>query len=227
MKALYLVLAVLIVAGCQSAASVLSNAQPAEEGFSSRLYDLSAANIPADHVRMVEQAVRRADSLSTAPSFLADVRSKNTYTFTDDETDGATVAQVLERAEQREGGERVRPRLVFYSPPTIGRDVCGGWSWWFVRKTSTTGCTLSDGMVYRSQRDFPSDPDILAEFLLHEWMHVAGFGHEGNRNQCSQQKRNSVPIYVGCLSRASSDPEKVAACSLSCQDAAADADDER
>lgn len=39
----------------------------------------------------------------------------------------------------------------------------------------------------------------LAQTLAHEWMHGVGFGHGRNGGQGSYRKRNSVPIYIGCL----------------------------
>lgn len=39
----------------------------------------------------------------------------------------------------------------------------------------------------------------LAQTLAHEWMHGVGFGHGRNGGQGTQSKRNSVPIYIGCL----------------------------
>lgn len=39
----------------------------------------------------------------------------------------------------------------------------------------------------------------LAQTLAHEWMHGVGFGHGANGGQGSRHKRNSVPIFIGCL----------------------------
>ena len=96
-------------------------------------------------------------------------------------------------------GAAVRPRLVFYKPPAIGKDVCDGWHWSFIRRSSATGCSSDDGTtIYRNVLRMQGSED-MAEFLVHEWMHSAGFSHGLNVDQDGKEKRNSVPIHTACL----------------------------
>jgi hypothetical protein len=185
-----------------------------EAGERASLFNLTNSRIPAEFSELLALAVQRANSLVRDEGFLKVIEAKQTWTYAPGAS-GAEIASVF-RTRLRPGTrEVVRPKIAFYTPPAIGRDVCGGWSWGPLYRTKADGC-YKNGTVYASVAAVPKDPIALAGFLLHEWLHAADYVHGDNFDQCQVEKRNSVPIYINCISQAYPDTDAIAACALAC-----------
>jgi hypothetical protein len=184
----------------------------------SSFFDLDQSPIPAEHRSNVQAAVAHVENALGAEPLLAHLGQKADWRYAEAGTTGAELTRRL-RERRDEQNAPVRPPLRFYMPPYIGTDVCGGRSRGPFGRTSATGCTDRQGVIHVSLWHLEDDPVDTAEFLAHEWMHAAGYGHGNNRNQGSLDKRNSVPIYVGCVVATYPDTSRLDRCALSLADA--------
>jgi len=195
-----------------------SPATAAEALVSSSMFDIGQSSIPAEHRDHIQAAVAHAENALAAEPLLARLQEKTTWQFAEPGTTGGElVRRIRERRDQRNAP--VRPPLRFYTPPYVGKDVCGGVSRGPFGRTKSTGCTDQQGVIHLSLWHLEDDPLDTAEFLAHEWMHAADYGHGDNHNQHTAEKRNSVPIYVGCLVEAYPDAGRMDLCTLSLEEA--------
>jgi hypothetical protein len=180
----------------------------------SAFFDLDRSPIPPDRRANIQAAVAHVEAVLAAEPLLARLRDKADWRFAEPGTTGAElVRRIRERRDQQNAP--VRPPLRFYTPPYIGVDVCGGKNRGPFGRTRATGCTDRDGTIHLSLWHLEDDPLDTAEFLAHEWMHAADYGHGNNNGQATVEKRNSVPIYVGCLVAAHPDARRMDLCALS------------
>ncbi|HEU0298969.1 MAG TPA: hypothetical protein VFR37_05925 [Longimicrobium sp.] len=209
-----------LLASCASAGEGLAPAQgEIDRSLASAVYfDVDQSQLPAQHREKVVRAVLQVDETFPAEPFLARLKAKSDWTFTEPAATGDELVRRV-RDRQDENDATVRPRLSFYTPPGWGKDTCGGWSFGPFRRTSSTGCTDNAGNIKISLEHISNDPTAVAEFLAHEWMHAADYRHGDNNNQHTAQKRNSVPIHVGCLVRSYPNTSRMDLCALSLKDA--------
>jgi hypothetical protein len=219
MKSSYLATAALLfLSGCssvQGGAPLTSDTPPGAsnaEPLVSSYFSVLENDVPAKHRSTVAAALLMVDNTLSNEAFLERVQRKADWTFLVPPATAAGVSVSLRRKVDVGDGSEVRPRVVFYNPPSWGEDVCGGWHWGPFRQSISTGCTTRDGVIRRSISKMQDDPADMAEFLVHEWMHAAGFGHGDNDHQESREKRNSVPIHVACLAVAFPDDTEMAKC---------------
>jgi len=215
-------LALLLQCGCSSAQHVsdalLASRSPAAAGNTEPLvssyFTVLESDVPAAHRATVSAALLLIDKTLSNPAFLDRVHAKTDWTFLVPPATAAGVSTSLRGKVDVGDGSAVRPRLLFYDPPYWGKDVCGGSHQGPFYQSISTGCTTPDGMtIRRSIPKMQGDPADMAEFLVHEWMHAAGFGHGSNDDQEGREKRNSVPIHVACLAVAFPDNVEMAKCS--------------
>lgn len=209
----------LLLTGCAQVPPAGSPSTTADRPLdgSSLYFDVSQTQVPPAHAAVVEAALRRIDAALTTERFYTPIQAKTDWTYV---APPATVAGIAASIRQRievGSGEPVRPRLIFYKPAYWGKDICGGAHWGPFYQTKSTGCTSNDGKtIYRNVVKMTDDEVDTAEFLVHEWLHAAGYKHGDNYNQCRQDKRNSVPIHVACLAAAFPNSAEMTECSLPC-----------
>jgi hypothetical protein len=182
------------------------------EPVRSSYFSINENTIPAEHWVTVAAALKIIEQTLPDEAFLNHIRAKSDWTFLSPPATAAGVVVSIQRRVSVENGAAVHPRLAFYKPAAWGEDVCGGWHWGPIYQTSATGCTSKDGTIWRNELRMQDAPD-MAEFLVHEWMHAAGFQHGDNDDQETREKRNSVPIHVACLAVSFPDLTEMTRCS--------------
>jgi hypothetical protein len=191
------------------------NDSASDERIESSFFVVSSANLSAGQFTVVSEGLRILEERTQDPEFLRIIQSKTDWTFPPESgpVSGNAVATCIS-SKVCNGFSGVQTDLDFYTPPSFGWDICGGFStpW---RPTQSTGCTNATG-VHRSSLAAPQSADDVAAFLVHEWLHVVGFGHGDNYNQCDTNKRNSVPIYTACILENLTNPSVSAECSSPC-----------
>jgi hypothetical protein len=183
-----------------------------------KYFDIDLSGLSPELTKIVIRGWKYAEKSLSSEQLLAMVRKKNDWTFppTEAPLTGEYVAESIEHGKSIDGSVPIKPRVKFYRSPRWGRDVCNGFSAGPLHQTAATGCTKR-GTIYKNTNALGDSPEVLGEFFVHEWLHVAGFDHDGNDNQCSAEKRNSVPIYVACVAANLESAQDLARCSLACE----------
>jgi len=181
-------------------------------------YNLADAEIPNENYELIKEGILRAEELLKNDEFLSILEKKEDWTYTPngEPLDGKTVVNVIKTKASIQTSKQVYPKLYFYTPPKWGMDVCGGVTVFPFWETSSTGCSNGSDEINKNLFAIGDSYHIFSEFYIHEWMHAAGFGHGGNKYQCTKEKRNSVPIYVGCAAEQYLRGEDIAQCSKEC-----------
>lgn len=192
----------------------LSSSAKAQTSTGSRFVDVDTASLPSALRNTVARAIRYVDSVLVDDRILGIIAAKNDWTFAGT-TSGDSIARAIRNARDIETGAPVGARLRFYRSPRTGRDECGGVSAPGL-PTSSTGCTDRHGVIHRNVRFQDAKVAKTSQFLVHEWLHAAGFGHGGNAGQCKKDKRNSVPIWVSCVATSDGSQSAVSACGQPC-----------
>jgi len=216
LKALSITIFVHFFAGCST--TLQNNTDTVTITDSSSYFDLPNSTIPLEYQTLLNNASQIVRERFSEPDFLFMISSKQNYTFAPatEGFNGSFVEQSIV-TKKIQGTQKIsQPKLMFYEPPIIGWDECNGFSFLNIITTSSTGCTNGDGFIRKNINAIPQNSTELAAFLAHEWLHTAGYNHGGNSNQCSKKKRNSVPIYVGCLIEAYPDINKIENCEQVC-----------
>lgn len=191
-----------VLAACSTTGSVSTTGgnqtKPAE--FSYEYYDLSDVEIPANKYEFIKEGVRKAEEILASEMFLKQIENKDDWTYQPNgmQIRGKDVVDVIKSRENIKNSALVSPKLSFYTPPVWGWDECSGFSAVPFKRTNSTGCSNKNG-ISKNLLALGDSYHTFSEFYIHEWLHAAGFGHGGNSNQCSKEKRNSVPIYTGCV----------------------------
>ena len=190
---------------------------PHDLDIESNYFNISNVTISEAYRQTVYQGLQKAEKVLNNEVFLEVIRNKNDWTYSPSATDisGTEIVSAIQSKKHIKTSITVRPKLSFYMPPAWGKDICGGISAGFFKKTKSTGCTIN-GDIYKNLLKIGDNPDVFMGFLVHEWLHSAGFGHGGNSKQCSKKKRNSVPIYVGCAAQNYLDNMELIKCSQKC-----------
>jgi hypothetical protein len=209
--------ALMVLSGCAASMAdvdMTSQGRTAKPPVVSVYFDLSGTRVPDSHAATLEEAVRRVDAVLTDENFLRRVEAKSNWTYVEAGTSGRTIAQGLRTRTHATKGTPVRPQLGFYQPFPWFWDRCGGFHFWPFYRSISTGCTTGtpEHPVILRNLLKQGDAEDTAEFLVHEWLHAAGYVHGSNGGQDSVEKRNSVPIHVACLAIAFPEQGEMDAC---------------
>jgi hypothetical protein len=209
--------ALLVLAGCAAspANEHVGAAYPAAKPPAQSLFfNLSNTRVPGTHAGALDEATRRVDAVLTDEDFLRRVEAKTDWTYVGTGTTGRMIAHTIRTRSHATKGTPVRPRLEFYKPFPWFWDRCGGFHFWPFYRSISTGCTKDtrDQPVILRNLLKQGNAEDTAEFLVHEWLHAAGYVHGSNDGQDTVEKRNSVPIHVACLAIAFPDAAEMNAC---------------
>ena len=208
-----------VLAACSTTGSVstIDGNQTKSAEFSYEYYDLKDVSIPADKYEFIKEGVLKAEEILLNAEFLKQIENKNDWTYQPNGMPirGKDVVEVIRSMKNIRTSELVNPKLYFYTPPSWGWDECNGFSAVPFKRTSSTGCSNKNG-INKNLLALGDSYHTFSEFYIHEWLHAAGFGHGGNSKQCSKEKRNSVPIYTGCVAEQLLRGNDVKQCSEAC-----------
>lgn len=214
----YICILILAISSCSSIdsryQSTHNNSRPPD--FKSVYYDLSETKIPSPYYDLVKKGILRAEETLKSDEFLKVIRNKEDWTYpqSGETVNGNEIVEII-NTKKLPDSKPIRPKLYFYSSPKWGWDICRGFSFW-PYTTKSTGCSNGSDRVYKNIRSLGDSYHTFSEFFIHEWLHAAGFGHGGNFNQCSKEKRNSVPIYIACVAELQLREKDIDQCSHAC-----------